>query len=119
MILDSAVEVLGALDVARRAVADAQDVAAQGFEPEPVVERGDPDDARRRDVRDLADASQGVFRQVAELGLQALQDRNDRVLRASLLLDDAIDDAIDDAEIGGAGVYFGPPIANRCFFPRM
>ena len=114
VIVDRVLEDTGSIDVARRSVADAQDVSPHGLEAELVVERRDADDVRRRDLGDLADAPERVLREVTQLGLQSLQDRDDGTSRAPRLFDDAI----DDAEVGRRGLYLASPIAKRWSFPR-
>ena len=80
----------GTLDVAGGAHADMDDVPAGGTVPELVIERGDPGDRGRRDLRQRADTLQGHVRQVAVVSLDRLKDLQHLLLAGADLRDGLI-----------------------------
>ena len=97
MTAERVVDALGALDVAGGADADVDDVLARRLMAELIVERRDAGDRGRRDLRQLADPPQGLFRQIAVVSLEGLEDLQ-HLLGAGA---DPLDGLIDECQITG------------------
>ena len=76
VLLDRLAQLDRAADVARRAVADAQQELADRLQPELRVEGRDAVDVGERDARDPVDLVEPLAAQVAVLGLRLLQQRD-------------------------------------------
>ena len=82
---------LGALDVTGGAVTDADNVAADGMMAELAVEGRHARNRRRRDLRQFADAPQGLGRQIAVMLLDRPKDGDQGVRAAAESLDGLVD----------------------------
>ena len=79
MLFNRLLNVRGAADVTRGAVANAHAMLPRGLVAELCVKRRDAEDRRRGDPRDLTDVLQRFGRQVVVVLLDVLQDRHDSV----------------------------------------
>jgi hypothetical protein len=87
-------DAVGAGDVAGGAMADMDDVFADGAMPELIVEGGDAPERGGSDIGDRADPFEGGFGQVPVMFLDGLQQGNDGIGRAA----DARDGFVDELE---------------------
>ena len=90
--LQGVLDQLGALHVAGRAVADADDVLADRLVAELRVEGGHALDRRRRDLGQPAHPLQGLAGQIAIVRLDRLEDRDHRLGATSQPLDGLVDE---------------------------
>ena len=96
--LEGVLDRLRAFHVAGRAVADVDDVAADGPMAELGVERRDAHDRRRRDVGQLADPLDRLAGHVAIVRLDRLEDRDHGIAAAAEPRDGLVDES--EIEIG-------------------
>jgi len=107
-------DALGALDVTRRSVADANAMPSDRRAAKLGVERADALDGSRSYQADLADAPKGLLRHVPEPLLNSLKDADKRRGLAA----EGGHRLVDESQLRVG--HFGPSaMQNRCPLPRM
>ena len=108
VILQGILDQFGALHVASRAMADADDMLPDRMMAKLRVEGGDPGDRRGGDLGQLADPLHCRHRQVAIVLLDRLEDRNHRLPAAADLFDALVDETQVQVRAHVVGLHVTP-----------